>query len=83
MNRRLTSVLTALHLAPTPLAAEELRQERIDGARIVVTGNTVVDALQQLLREPFDLAATPLAALPLDGRLLLVTSHRRESWTDT
>ena len=66
MNRRLTSVLTALHLAPTPLAADELQQERIERARIVVTGNTVVDALHQLLREPFDIAATPLAGLPLE-----------------
>ncbi len=81
MNRRLTSVLTAIHLAPTPLAAEELQQERIDPARIVVTGNTVVDALHELLREPFAIDATPLAGLPLDrGRLLVVTSHRRESW---
>jgi UDP-N-acetylglucosamine 2-epimerase (non-hydrolysing) len=81
MNRRLTSVLTALHLAPTPLAADELRAERIDAARIVVTGNTVVDALQRLLREPFEIGGTPLAGLPLDdGRLLVVTSHRRESW---
>lgn len=81
MNRRLASVVTALHLAPTPLAADELRQERIERARIAVTGNTVVDALHQLLREPFDPAATPLAGLPLsEGRLLVVTSHRRESW---
>lgn len=81
MNRRLTSVMTALHLAPTPLAADELQQEHIERSRIVVTGNTVVDALQQLLREPFNVAATPLAGLPLgEGRLLVVTSHRRESW---
>jgi UDP-N-acetylglucosamine 2-epimerase (non-hydrolysing) len=80
MNRRLTSVLTALHLAPTPLAAEALRREGAEPGRIVVTGNTVVDALHQLLREPFDAGATPLAGLPLDGRLLVVTSHRRESW---
>lgn len=81
MNRRLTSVMTALHLAPTPLAADELQQERVARARIAVTGNTVVDALQQLLREPFDIAGTPLAGLPLgEGRLLVVTSHRRESW---
>ncbi|HYN39371.1 MAG TPA: UDP-N-acetylglucosamine 2-epimerase (non-hydrolyzing), partial [Rhodospirillales bacterium] len=80
MSRRLTSVLTALHLAPTTLAADELRQERIDSARIAVTGNTVVDALHHLLREPFDVAGTPLEGLPLDGRLLVVTSHRRESW---
>lgn len=80
MNRRVTSVLTALHLAPTPLAAAALRLEGVDPTRIVVTGNTVVDALHQLLREPFDVGATPLAGLPLDGRLLVVTSHRRESW---
>jgi UDP-N-acetylglucosamine 2-epimerase (non-hydrolysing) len=81
MNRRLTSVLTALHLAPTPLARTELEREGVPANRIVVTGNTVVDALHQLLAEPFEESGTPLAGIPFDGhRLMVVTSHRRESW---
>ena len=81
MNRRLTSVLTSLHFAPTPLARNELRRENIGAERIVVTGNTVVDALHQLLAEPFDVRNTPLDGIPFaKHRLLVVTSHRRESW---
>jgi UDP-N-acetylglucosamine 2-epimerase (non-hydrolysing) len=81
MNRRLTSVLTALHLAPTPLGRQELHRENVPAEHIVVTGNTVVDALHQLLQQPFSIHGTPLEGLPLEGhRLLVVTSHRRESW---
>jgi UDP-N-acetylglucosamine 2-epimerase (non-hydrolysing) len=81
MNRRLTSVLTTLHFAPTPLARDELRRESIPAERIVVTGNTVVDALHQLLAEPFEVRDTPLDGIPFEKhRLLVVTSHRRESW---
>ena len=81
MNCRLTSVLTSLHFAPTPLARNELRRENIGAERIVVTGNTVVDALHQLLAEPFDVRNTPLDGIPFaKHRLLVVTSHRRESW---
>ena len=81
MNRRLTSVLASLHFAPTPLARRELRRENIGAERIVVTGNTVVDALYQLLAEPFDVRNTPLDGIPFaKHRLLVVTSHRRESW---
>lgn len=81
MNRRLTSVLTAIHLAPTPLARQELEKENIPKESIVVTGNTVVDALAHLLQRPFSIENTPLASIPLqDHRVMVVTSHRRESW---
>ena len=81
MNRRLTSVVTSIHLAPTPLARQELEGENVPPERIVVTGNTVVDALHQLLSQPFHERGTPLEGIRLDShRLLVVTSHRRESW---
>lgn len=81
INRHLTSVLTEIHLAPTALARQELLQEGVPREKIIVTGNTVVDALHTLLNVPFNFKQTPLADLPLeDHRLLLVTSHRRESW---
>jgi UDP-N-acetylglucosamine 2-epimerase (non-hydrolysing) len=48
---------------------------------IARTGNTVVDALQTLVDAPFSFDGTPLDGLDLDQRrLVLVTSHRRESW---
>jgi UDP-N-acetylglucosamine 2-epimerase (non-hydrolysing) len=79
-NRRVTSVLAELHLAPTPLAARALVEEGIAPERVVVTGNTVVDALELTLAAPFDWRESGLPDLPDDARLLLVTSHRRESW---
>jgi UDP-N-acetylglucosamine 2-epimerase len=48
--------------------------------RIVVTGNPVIDALYAILAQPYDIAKGPLADLPPDSRLILVTAHRRESF---
>jgi UDP-N-acetylglucosamine 2-epimerase (non-hydrolysing) len=79
--RQLTAVLSEIHFVPTPLARSNLLEEGVPAERIVVTGNTVVDSLLTVLDAPLDFKGTPLANLPLDeGRVLLVTSHRRESW---
>ncbi|MGH9736241.1 MAG: non-hydrolyzing UDP-N-acetylglucosamine 2-epimerase [Candidatus Acidiferrales bacterium] len=80
-NRRLVSVLTEIHFAPTALSRDALLSEGIPAAKIVVTGNTVVDALRELRDLPHSWEGTPLAGIPDDGsRLVLVTSHRRESF---
>jgi len=80
-NRRLADALSTLHLAPTEGARENLLREGILDARIRVTGNTVIDALLEVAARPYDFARGPLARVPLDGkRVLLVTTHRRESF---
>src|SRR5437588_1581546 len=80
VNRRLAAVTTQLHFAPTPLARENLVAESIDPHQIVVTGNTVVDAAQMLVERGLVDQALP-AGVPDDGRrIVLLTSHRRESW---
>lgn len=80
-NRRLVGCLATLHFAPTQRAAQALMTEGVPREQIVITGNTVVDALD-MMRERA--AATPLAtewAKRLHGRrLILTTIHRRESW---
>jgi len=85
-NRKLTGALAALHFAPTERARQNLLAEGIDDARIVVTGNTVIDALLEvralLAREP-GIAAAADAHLPClapGRRTLVVTGHRRESF---
>ena len=79
VNRRLAAVVTGLHLAPTPLARENLLSESVDASDIVVTGNTVVDAAHCLIR--MKKTEEPLPdGVPENKRLILVTSHRRESW---
>ena len=85
-NRLLTSQLAALHFPPTERARQALLREGVDPGRIVVTGNTVIDALLDVVRR---MDADPAFAEPvrerfgfLDSgkRLVLVTGHRRENF---
>jgi UDP-N-acetylglucosamine 2-epimerase (non-hydrolysing) len=84
-NRRMIAPLASLHFAPTRRACENLRHERIARERIVLTGNTVVDALHMLLptlqAAGAEMARWAQAALG-DRRMVLVTAHRRESFGD-
>ena len=80
-NRRLVSVLTEIHFAPTAFSRDALLAEGIPATKIVVTGNTVVDTLRALSQLPDSWENTPLAGIATDNcRLVLVTSHRRESF---
>jgi UDP-N-acetylglucosamine 2-epimerase (non-hydrolysing) len=79
INRRLTSQIASLHLAPTPTSRSNLIAENIKPDRITVSGNTVIDALLDVVarRLPYtDPALEQLAG----RRVVLVTAHRRESW---
>jgi len=79
INRRLTSHIASLHLAPTATARSNLLREGIAADSIAVTGNTVIDALQAAVR--LNVAYSD-AALSRAGRqrTVLITCHRRESW---
>jgi UDP-N-acetylglucosamine 2-epimerase (non-hydrolysing) len=84
INRRLTTQLSSLHLAPTGRNVANLLSDGVPEDAIVCTGNTVIDALQHAvaLQVPFD--DTELAGVESDPRrLVLVTVHRRESWGPT
>jgi UDP-N-acetylglucosamine 2-epimerase (non-hydrolysing) len=81
MNRRLTTQLAALHLAPTGTARDALLAEHVPRERIVVTGNTVIDALQWTVGRRVPYRDPALGDLDRDPRrVVLVTAHRRESW---
>ena len=81
INRHLVSVLADLHFAPTESARQNLLREGISDAQIHVTGNSVVDALQSILRRTEPVLPEPVReALACGKRLLLVTAHRRENW---
>lgn len=82
LNRRLTTVVAALHCAPTALAERALLASGVSPSAIVVTGNTIVDALQHVLRSPAMAAATLPSGIDPQRRLVLVTVHRRENWTN-
>jgi UDP-N-acetylglucosamine 2-epimerase (non-hydrolysing) len=72
-NRRLISVVSRMHFAPTTHAAAQL--EREGAANVIVTGNTVIDAV---LRVEGD--GAPFGFLDPSRRLVLVTGHRRENF---
>jgi len=78
INRRVTSVVADLHFAPTAWARANLLREGIAADQIYVTGNPVIDALLTVADMPYDAGQGPLAGLPWQRRLLLVTAHRRE-----
>ena len=86
MNRKLTDAIADLYFAPTEIAAANLRAEGAPQSRIIVTGNTVIDALfhvTALLRGDVRLRQEMKAQFPYlaDGRrLILVTGHRRENF---
>lgn len=85
-NRRLTAVVTARHFAPTPRARDALLAEGHPADRIVVTGNTVIDALAWVRRRIENDATLrhtlekEFSWLDRRQRMILVTGHRRESF---
>ena len=93
MNRQLTSRIASWHFSPTPLSKENLLRENIPGERILVTGNTVIDALYMVverintdhnLRKSLEkgLLQAGYDTSRLEGgrRLVLITGHRRENF---
>ena len=93
MNRQLTGRIATYHFAPTPLSRDNLLKEHVDEKQITVTGNTVIDALQMVVRriqcdpQMEKELADKLAAsgyivtrLQADRRLVLITGHRRENF---
>jgi UDP-N-acetylglucosamine 2-epimerase (non-hydrolysing) len=78
INRRVAGVVADLHFAPTEAARQNLLAEGTPADAVLVTGNTVIDALRLARSTPA--AGAALAALPARGRIMLVTAHRRESF---
>jgi len=80
-NRVLTDHVSDLCFAPTAQAQAHLLAENIPAARILITGNTVIDALLVVAQRPWTPApSSPLAALTPTAPLILVTAHRRENF---
>ena len=88
VNRRITSVITDLHFAPTERARQNLLNEAVPSDSIVVTGNTVIDALFNVTerlsacREFQEAAASQLPESQSGETVILVTGHRRENFGD-
>lgn len=85
-NRQMVGRLARWHFAPTQLAADNLLRERVPSQQVVVTGNTVIDALLYTVAR---LKSDPALVSPIEARfgsiglsrpMVLVTAHRRESF---
>lgn len=83
LNRRVTALVADIHFAPTENARQNLLAEKIPAKNIAVTGNTVADALLQMLEslrgQPPKMPAALVHALASDKRIVLFTAHRREN----
>ncbi len=79
INRRITDLVADLYFAPTPGAARNLLDEEVDPGRIHVTGNTAIDALFHAIKMEKPQSSHVLDGVPSDGRMILVTVHRREN----
>lgn len=93
MNRLITGRITTHHFSPTPLARENLLREHVDEKQIIVTGNTVIDALQMVVKRlaedkalahevdaKIDQMGYDVQRLEGSRRMVLITGHRRENF---
>lgn len=81
MNRLLTGRLATFHYAPTKLNRENLLKENIEENVIIVTGNTVIDALYKVSEKPYEFQDEALNSIDYENeKVILLTCHRRENW---
>lgn len=78
-NRRLTSVLTTLHFAPTETARQNLLKENQRDDHIFTVGNSVIDALLATVKKDYVFEDKELQDIEEHKRIILVTTHRREN----
>lgn len=87
MNRRMTCIVTDYHFAPTEKAKQNLLAEGVASERIMVTGNTVIDALLSVVVKAREITFSkkllqqlPFLNAKIIPRIVLVTGHRRENF---
>ena len=95
MNRQITGRIATYHFAPTALSRENLLKESVSEEKIIVTGNTVIDALYWVvnkiksddelnseLAEQLRKSGYDTSRLNTGKKLVLITGHRRENFGD-
>jgi UDP-N-acetylglucosamine 2-epimerase (non-hydrolysing) len=79
-NRKLTGTLTDFHFAPTERNRQNLLNEGYDDSKIFITGNTVIDALFEVVSDEYVFKNELLNKLDYNNnKVILLTSHRREN----
>lgn len=80
MNRQLTGRIANLHFSPTQKNFDNLIKENVDGEKIYITGNTVIDALKTTVKHDYEFKDECLKSLDFENkRVIVVTAHRREN----
>src|SRR4030042_5012278 len=79
VNRKLTTALADIHFSPTKRAAENLIREGVPASKIFITGNTVIDALLEIISRNFKFKKPLDKIVNNNSNLILVTAHRREN----
>lgn len=79
-NRKVTGFLADVHFAPTQHCVDILVKEGIDPSTIIMTGNTVIDALLSIAKTKQD--EQDIISIPDKKKLILVTAHRRENFSE-
>ena len=80
MNRKLTGAIADMNFSPTSVSKANLLKENVNPATIIVTGNTVIDALQTTVKSDYKFADEEFNKVFATGkRLILMTTHRREN----
>ncbi|WP_105978647.1 non-hydrolyzing UDP-N-acetylglucosamine 2-epimerase [Staphylococcus simulans] len=76
MNRQMISCLSDIHFAPTKQAKANLLKENIPSAKVVITGNTAIDAMNTTIQKDYH---SEVMKRHKDKRVILLTAHRREN----
>ncbi|WDC84894.1 UDP-N-acetylglucosamine 2-epimerase (non-hydrolyzing) [Caloramator sp. mosi_1] len=81
INRKLTGALADIHFAPTPTSKQNLLNEGIKEDTIFITGNTVIDALEETVCDEYVFENEVLNNIDFKNKkVIMVTAHRRENW---
>ena len=81
MNRKLTGALADLHFAPTQGSRNNLLREGVNEKDIIVTGNTVIDAMLHTVKENYVFENDELNKIDFKNKkVIMITAHRRENW---
>lgn len=80
INRKIATAVCDLHFAPTATSRDNLLREGVPADGVIVTGNSVIDALNIVAELPYEPSTGSLASVPWDHRIILVTAHRRENF---
>lgn len=80
MNRKLTGAMADLHFAPTSGSKENLIKEGVCEDKIIVTGNTVIDAMDFTVEKDYIFETEELNCIDYSKKVIMVTAHRRENW---